>query len=200
MHSHAAPLLTIGNAVAFVCADIADTAQARDAAAADALSRHAGAPVPVIRRASGRPALAPPWRELGVSLSYRDGFLLCGFSADHDVGADIERIDHALDTAHLARDHFARGECEALARLAKAEADALFFRLWSAKEAVLKATGRGIHDGLAHIDCSASIPALGSDGLIATVALPNGRKAQVTTRIIATKQGRRYSTALAILI
>lgn len=193
-----APLMGFDGAAAFLRTGVADFPAARDASAAEALSRHAGEPVHIIRRPSGRPALLPPWRELGISLSHRDDVLLCGFSPVHDTGADIERIDPDLDIRMLARDHFSDGECKALAQLSNEHARILFFRLWSAKEAILKATGRGIHDGLAHVDCCGVMEGLRMDGQPVTVAMDLAH-ARVATRLVAMENGRHYSTALAIL-
>lgn len=117
----------------------------------------------IARRPSGRPRLLPPYPELGVSLSHRPGLLLAGFSPDCQVGVDVETASPGLDASRLAADHFAPAECTAVARAAATSADEaldLFLRLWVAKEAILKATGRGVFDGLDAPDLSADVPGL----------------------------------------
>ena len=202
---HSAPgqllsLLTIGTAAAFLADGIADNASARDTAATNILSRHAGSPVIVQRRPSGRPCLLPPWPALSVSLSYRDGMLLIGFSPAQAVGVDIERDDPALNVRQLAADHFSRDESAAFHALTDNDAQVLFLRLWTAKEAVLKATGRGIADGLIRPDFGRCLTTLCHDGGIVHVNTDaNDAQAQVSTRVIRTSEGQRLCTALAVL-
>ncbi|MBC7951863.1 MAG: 4'-phosphopantetheinyl transferase superfamily protein [Rhodospirillaceae bacterium] len=92
---------------------------------------------------NGRPTLNAP---LSLNLSYRDGLLLVGM-ADSAMGVDVEWVDG--DYADVARDQFSPGECRWLASIRQPDA---FTRLWTGKEAVLKATGQGIALGMAEPD------------------------------------------------
>ena len=144
---------------------------ARDALAARALARATGrADIVIGRRPTGRPRLAPPCPELGVSLSARGPVLLAGFSPVGRVGVDLEALEGGTvaDPQRMARDHFAPGEAAAVAALATAAARDLFLRLWVAKEAALKLTGRGVYDGLALPDLTGRIARLMSGGVIET--------------------------------
>lgn len=162
-----APVLTLPDASAYLILRAPRGGAAHHQLASDLLSAATGRKIAVSRRPSGRPRLDAPDRELGVSLSYRDGALLVGYSATRNVGADIERDDEAIDAPTLARDHFAAREAALVAARKDVAAQRdLFFRLWVAKEAVLKATGRGVHDGLDEPDFSSALAALGEDGAV----------------------------------
>lgn len=127
----------------------------RDRATAEALRIATGRTDIVLRRRdSGRPALEPPYHELGISIARRNGLLLAGFSPDRPVGVDLDASDAIplADGARLAADHFSRNEALALAALDPTTARKAFMRLWIAKEAALKITGRGIFDGLGEPD------------------------------------------------
>jgi 4'-phosphopantetheinyl transferase len=64
------------------------------------------------------------------------------------VGIDIEHPRPRPRALELARRYFTAAEAEALAALPVALREAAFLRLWCAKEAVLKAHGRGLAFGL----------------------------------------------------
>lgn len=77
--------------------------------------------------------------------------------ADHAVvavarrlapGIDIERLDERGNALRLAQRYFHPAEIAALVALPASMRSAAFLELWTAKEAVLKAIGRGIAFGL----------------------------------------------------
>jgi 4'-phosphopantetheinyl transferase len=80
---------------------------------------------------------------------------------------DVERLRALGNADELARRFFAPAEVAALAALPEAERLPGFYRLWTCKEAVLKATGEGITRGLAGVevncDPAASLRAVGGD-------------------------------------
>lgn len=153
----------------------------------------------VERRASNRPRLVPPWPELGVSLSHRDDLLLVGFSPSRDVGVDLEVFDETLDVLQLARDHFAADEYIALADQPETSRHDFFYRLWCAKEAVLKATGRGISDGMQQPNFSQAVDTLLLDKAATPVDIAGRWRATVTVSPVTSQQGRRFMAALAVL-
>ena len=156
-------VLQVGPAMA-VLIDVAPSSRpARDEIASAALRHATGlGDINIGRRPSGRPRLEPPYHELGVSLAARGGLLLVGFVRDRNVGVDLEldQQGDGFEPVRLARDHFASREADAIARLDRAAAKDLFLRLWVAKEAALKATGRGVADGLGWPDLSSDDNAL----------------------------------------
>ena len=96
------------------------------------------------RDAHGRPqlqrtALDCNWSHSGTHLLVVAGKGLC-------VGADLEAIRPRTNALALARRFFADEETSWLSQRADIERD--FLRLWCAKEAVLKAHGRGLAFGM----------------------------------------------------
>lgn len=93
----------------------------------------------------GKPYLDPPAgeRRIFFSLSHTDGWMLLAVSRQAPVGADVERI--ARYPERIARRFCHPDELGWLAALPgdAARADG-FYRLWTVKEACVKALGMGI--------------------------------------------------------
>ena len=100
------------------------------------------------RDTHGRPRLGPALGGFDASWSHSGDQLLVALGDGVAVGADLERMRPRPRALELAQRFFAAGETAWL----QAQPDALrttaFVRLWCAKEAVLKAHGRGIAFGL----------------------------------------------------
>lgn len=96
------------------------------------------------RDAHGRPQLQ--LAGLDCSWSHSGGHLLVACGETPCVGADLEAIRPRANALALARRFFAPEETGWLERGENIERD--FLRLWCAKEAVLKAHGRGLAFGL----------------------------------------------------
>jgi 4'-phosphopantetheinyl transferase len=69
-----------------------------------------------------------------------------------ELGVDVEEPRRTRDVMALARRYFAPAESAALARLSGPVQEAAFYSLWTCKEAVLKALGRGIAFGLHRLE------------------------------------------------
>src|SRR5262249_4562138 len=95
----------------------------------------------------GKPYLSPP-QALEFNVSHSAGSLLVGLSATQALGVDVESTRRERPVVELAGRYFAASESVALARLAPAERLPAFLRLWSCKEAVVKALARGLGFGL----------------------------------------------------
>jgi len=113
--------------------------------------------IDVVRDTYGRPhvgandgELAGIGGEIDVNWSHSGDWLLAAYGVDARVGVDIEWLRPRANALALARRFFAPEETEALARFAHEPAalERRFVRLWCAKEAVLKAHGRGLSFGL----------------------------------------------------
>lgn len=63
---------------------------------------------------------------------------------DADGGVDVERLGRVASLPSVSRTAFASIEQEQLAALPDAQQQARFHRLWTLKEAFIKATGRGL--------------------------------------------------------
>jgi 4'-phosphopantetheinyl transferase len=112
------------------------------------LQRLAGRPAPTWRFEAGprgKPALHPDHGlgRLTFNISHTQGAVACAMTLDHAIGVDIEAVDRRVEMLGIARSHFAPAE---FALLAAPDADRrdLFFRLWTLKEAYIKAHGDGL--------------------------------------------------------
>jgi 4'-phosphopantetheinyl transferase len=93
--------------------------------------------------ATGKPRLdrASPLR---FNLSHSGRIALIAVAAGAEVGVDVERVRARESLAGIARRVFSEAEREAVYAAGAGERDLAFFRHWVAKEAFVKATGRGI--------------------------------------------------------
>lgn len=98
------------------------------------------------RGAFGRPQLR--WPGLDCNWSHSGTRLAVALGAAVRVGIDIESPKPRPRALELARRYFHADEAAALERLPPDAREAAFLRLWCAKEAVLKAQGRGLAFGL----------------------------------------------------
>ena len=94
----------------------------------------------------GKPVLRiPENRKIDFSLSHTDGMVAVALSEKGSVGVDIEVIDHRnIPQDDLQAYGMTSEEMMQLALLPEPERDALFIGLWTAREAVAKAEGRGV--------------------------------------------------------
>jgi 4'-phosphopantetheinyl transferase len=102
------------------------------------------------RSEHGKPRLAVP-PKLEFNLSHTRGGALVGISREQALGVDIETRRRSRPVLELAGRYFADSEARALSRVAAPHRQLAFLRLWSCKEAVVKALGRGIGFGLARV-------------------------------------------------
>ena len=108
----------------------------------------APAAIELSRDAHGRPRLAPAYRG-DVSWSHSGNGLVMAFARAARVGIDLERERPRPRALALARRFFPDSEAEWLqAQDGEAARSVAFLRLWCAREAVLKAHGRGLAFGL----------------------------------------------------
>ena len=97
--------------------------------------------------ANGKPRLEPSagvGLRLRFNLSHSGEVLLIAVRLDHEVGVDVEKIRDGVDGAVIARDVFDAHERATMATLAAANPRERFFHAWVRREALAKATGRGL--------------------------------------------------------
>lgn len=192
-------VLRAGDGLAVLARCGASVGAERDRIASRALNAAAGAwDIEIERRPSGRPRLAPPYPELGVSLSHRDGNLAAAFSATRNVGVDIEVDSPGIDPVTLARDHFSSAEAARIRSLAPHEARDAFLRCWVAKEAALKLSGRGIFDGMREPDLSGVLDRLRSDAVVIELEAWVSSPGLLLTTCQTTVDGKTIYGALAV--
>lgn len=96
----------------------------------------------------GKPALDPMFEDIRFNIAHSDGIVLCAFARGCDVGVDLEAVRERRNLLDVAIRFFSSREAAFLGSLPAAEFTAAFYRIWARKEAILKATGRGIGGGL----------------------------------------------------
>jgi 4'-phosphopantetheinyl transferase len=90
--------------------------------------------------AHGKPRLDDESAGVRFNLSHSGDLALVAIARGADVGVDLEEIKPRADLAGVARRVFTQAEREAV----EVGGEAAFYRHWVAKEAFVKATGRGI--------------------------------------------------------
>lgn len=96
---------------------------------------------------------------LHFNLSHTKEMAILAVSKDVEIGIDIEKINPSTDYLGIAKRFFHVREYQQLLKTKDAQMQQQqFFVLWTAKEAILKATGEGITAGLdnfsVHYDCA----------------------------------------------
>jgi 4'-phosphopantetheinyl transferase len=112
----------------------------------------------------GKPSLAGlPVNLMGDALqfniSHSHELALCAISMGREVGIDVEYLRSMPEAESLAKRFFAEAEHALIQALPIEEQAHAFFRLWTAKEAYLKATGQGLGHPLDQVEI---VPAQGS--------------------------------------
>ncbi len=96
---------------------------------------------------NGKPRLAGPAADLAFNLSYGDGVVALAF-AQRPVGIDLEALRDGVAFSEIGRRFFQPDEVRYLESGPESERGLelrdRFFRLWTRKEAVLKALGVGL--------------------------------------------------------
>ena len=109
-------------------------------------------PPPLAREPSGRPHLLAPYLDRDTGWSHSGDHLLLALGQDVTLGVDLERLRPRPRALELAQRYFAPAETARLLALAPEQQERAFLRLWCAKEAVLKAHGRGLAFGLHRLE------------------------------------------------
>jgi 4'-phosphopantetheinyl transferase len=82
------------------------------------------------------------------NVSHSGSWALIGFSGSRDIGVDIEFMRAAGGELDLARSFFSAAEYRSLEGLDRDMLLSSFYRIWTCKEAILKAHGAGISEHL----------------------------------------------------
>lgn len=90
------------------------------------------------------------------NVSHSGEYALIAIARAGDIGVDIEWCNPDIDALELARFFFTRAETDALRARRNDTRSAWFYRIWTAKEATLKAAGLGITEHLASFSVTGS--------------------------------------------
>ena len=86
------------------------------------------------------------------SASRSDEFVMLAFSCIDSIGIDIEKIRNIPDILEIVERHFTHNEKKEILSCSEASRLELFYKLWTRKEAVLKAQGEGLLKALESVD------------------------------------------------
>lgn len=141
----------------------------------------------------GRPHIAlPQHNTLDFNLSHAKGLVACSISTHGRVGVDVEDCERKTDVRRIARRFFHPEEYEAMAGLSVVAQRQRFFTLWTIKEAVAKADGRGVAITLnrfsVHFD----------DAAMPHIRWKHDEAGQQDWQITTLQPTRRHAAALAI--
>lgn len=94
----------------------------------------------------GKPVLDTPFRNnrLRFNLSNSGDVALLAVGLDEELGVDVERVRDFSNLEPFSERYFSQQECAVLHSQSSAERLAAFFHCWTRKEAILKATGKGL--------------------------------------------------------
>jgi 4'-phosphopantetheinyl transferase len=92
----------------------------------------------------GKPALGPAHASaIRFNLAHSGDLALYAVTLAHRIGIDVERIGNRNHLA-IAERYFSPREIAALKSASEAEQALIFYRIWSRKEAIVKAVGTGL--------------------------------------------------------
>jgi 4'-phosphopantetheinyl transferase len=129
-------------------------------------------PVELVYSSLGRPMLPGGHEALQFSISHTRDLVALAFANGAQVGIDLEYMQAAVDQLELAERIMSEDDFRAFALLPHGERKAAFYRVWTRKEAYLKARGEGIATGLRDVSVSFTAEA--------TASLTDGRDAGST--------------------
>ena len=91
----------------------------------------------------GKPFVANPGTNLHFNISHSDTLWVAAVCVDKPLGVDIERESARIDAMAIAERYFSEREKAEIAGIPAGDRTRAFFRLWTAKEATMKATSLG---------------------------------------------------------
>ena len=142
----------------------------------------------------GKPVLAEPITcSVAFSLSHTQGLSVCAVAWNRMIGVDVERLDRTNCHPEIATRFFAPTEAAYLGRLEGEQRRLEFLRLWTLKEAFVKARGKGLSIPLNSftIGCSPGEPA--------RVSLQDGDQGHESDwRLLQIRLGRSFQIAVVM--
>ncbi|MEJ1963977.1 MAG: 4'-phosphopantetheinyl transferase superfamily protein [Gammaproteobacteria bacterium] len=96
----------------------------------------------------GKPALVPHGVQphpVSFNLTHSERKALLAVADGRPIGVDLEHVSRRTDALALSSRYFSSAEAEQVRDAPEVNRQEVFFRLWTAKEAVMKAQGRGLN-------------------------------------------------------
>jgi 4'-phosphopantetheinyl transferase len=85
----------------------------------------------------------PGSKEIKFNMSYSDDLMLVGICKHYDIGVDIEKVNEIHDLENIAIENFSPQELKYCN--SKLDRTSAFFKIWTRKEAFIKARGKGLY-------------------------------------------------------
>jgi 4'-phosphopantetheinyl transferase len=114
--------------------------------------------------AAGRPE-GPDHPGLSFSISHSACVVVVALSFDTVLGVDVEEEDRETNLSTIASIAFSANEAGLLAAASVTQRRSAFLRIWTAKEAVAKASGQGFRLEPSRFGLAAGLPAQGGAAL-----------------------------------
>jgi 4'-phosphopantetheinyl transferase len=83
-------------------------------------------------------------RNIYFNLAHSEGIVVCGFSANLEIGVDVESTERRIDILDFAQNNFSREEIQFLEKLPHSDQKKYFFKIWTLKESYIKSRGMGL--------------------------------------------------------
>jgi 4'-phosphopantetheinyl transferase len=101
----------------------------------------------------GKPFVSAPTKakRFHFNVSHSGGFAAIAITSLAEVGVDVEEMRPDVDLIEIARHSFASCEYDWLAALSETDRAEVFYRMWTLKEAALKAIGTGFMTPLEYV-------------------------------------------------
>lgn len=100
----------------------------------------------------GKPFLDSRQHRLFFNLSHSEDKAVLAVATEKNVGVDLEKLNFTLNYTSIAEQYFTLEEQFCLERYPEARKRRAFYRLWTQKEALLKAAGSGFQTTAFHMD------------------------------------------------
>ena len=125
------------------------------------------------------------------NLSHSGGLMVAAVCRHWPIGVDIEKEDRRLHPLEIAERYFCDREREEIAKADTSARHRVFFELWTAKEAVLKATSLGLALELSKLEVALTP--------LRVVTLEDEAKAHgASWHLVGFRPGEDYCGALAV--
>ncbi len=107
----------------------------------------------------GKPLISPNMNSdnLQFNLSHSKNMVACAFCLKDDIGIDTEFIDENINYLEISENYFNSYENSQLKNCEESERIKLFFKIWTIKEAYLKALGYGLALSLQNIEINLGV-------------------------------------------
>jgi len=98
----------------------------------------------------GKPRWQEPFDDLCFSVSHSGAWVMMAFSRRREVGIDVQLMDRrsSMDCMKIASHAFHPDEVDFLKSCAEDIRRQKFYEIWTCKEAVIKASGEGVHGAM----------------------------------------------------